>query len=97
MSPPTRPPPLGATTPRRIWSECVASHTVRTQSTCLQSPEATASIAAAHTCASTTTETMATAFTRAITPEMAKKQVCMMVLMRPPMPVRFATSTASIT
>jgi hypothetical protein len=26
------------------------------------------------------------------TPEMAKKQVCMMVLMRPPMPVRSATS-----
>ncbi len=34
---------------------------------------------------------------RGSTPEMAKKQVCMMVLMRPPMPVSFATRTASIT
>ncbi len=31
------------------------------------------------------------------TPEMAKKQVCMMELMRPPMPVSRATDRASMT
>ena len=31
------------------------------------------------------------------TPDSAKKQTCMMVLMRPPMPLSFATLVASIT
>ena len=39
----------------------------------------------------------AMASSRGSTPEMAKKQVCMMVLMRTPMPVRRATSKASMT
>ena len=34
---------------------------------------------------------------RGSTPEMAKKQVCMIVLIRPPIPVFLATSYASIT
>ena len=34
----------------------------------------------------------AMASSRGSTPEIAKKQVCMIVLMRPPMPVSFATS-----
>ena len=39
----------------------------------------------------------AIASSRGNTPLMAKKQVCMTVLMRPPMPAARATSTASIT
>ena len=36
------------------------------------------------------------ASSRGSTPEMAKKQVCMMVLMRSPMPVAWATAYASM-
>ena len=39
----------------------------------------------------------AMASSRGRTPEMAKKQVCMMVLMRPPMPVTLATSSPLMT
>ena len=39
----------------------------------------------------------AMASSRGSTPEMAKKQVCMMVLMRTPMPVSRATLYASMT
>ena len=39
----------------------------------------------------------AMASSRGSTPLMAKKQVCITVLMRPPMPASFATLTASIT
>ena len=37
------------------------------------------------------------ASSRGSTPEMAKKQVCMMVLTRPPMPASAATLSASMT
>ena len=37
------------------------------------------------------------ALSRGSTPDSAKKQTCMMVLMRPPMPLSRATFVASIT